>query len=490
MRPRSSGRSASLRARARDEHGDVRHQSRDADRHRHRDRLLAADRLPLPRGARHGGSEPTRRLRTMRTAGHAVLFSGATVAIGLACSRDPAAVHPLDGGGRPPDPARLDRRRADAAPRAALDLRRGSACPRCRVPAHPARAPAAACASGASTGFWARIADRSCAGRHSSPDRRAACSCAARSRTTLSLTPGSSEGLPRSHSPSRASSCSSARVGPGTITPLVASSTAAAPGHPRRRQPAIARWSGEAARGSGGHDRPVPAPAGRFVDPSGRYAAVIVADAARLRHRSGAEVRVRCATTYCRRRVSAGRACTPAAALRGRRLHRPCLRRLPVARRGRARAHVPGADARVPLAVAAAEGGDPQPALGGSDLRAARGGVPLGRRRDHRPAQTDQIEAWIPIFLFAMLFGLSMDYEVFLLSRMRELYDETGDNERAVALGLMRTGRIVTAAAAIMVAAFSGFMLGSLIAGCSSDSASPSRSRSTRRSSARCSCPP
>ena len=77
--------------------------------------------------------------------------------------------------------------------------------------------------------------------------------------------------------------------------------------------------------------------------------------------------------------------------------------------------------------------------------------------------QADQIEAWIPIFLFAMLFGLSMDYEVFLLSRMRELYDETGDTERAVALGLMRTGRIVTAAAAIMVAAFSGFMLGSLI---------------------------
>ncbi len=67
------------------------------------------------------------------------------------------------------------------------------------------------------------------------------------------------------------------------------------------------------------------------------------------------------------------------------------------------------------------------------------------------------------MFLFAMLFGLSMDYEVFLLSRMRELYDETGDTERAVAHGLMRTGRIVTAAAAIMVAAFSGFMLGSLI---------------------------
>jgi RND superfamily putative drug exporter len=77
--------------------------------------------------------------------------------------------------------------------------------------------------------------------------------------------------------------------------------------------------------------------------------------------------------------------------------------------------------------------------------------------------QANQIEAWIPMFLFAMLFGLSMDYEVFLLSRMRELYDQSSDTESAVALGLMRTGRIVTAAAAIMVAAFSGFMLGSLI---------------------------
>ena len=68
-----------------------------------------------------------------------------------------------------------------------------------------------------------------------------------------------------------------------------------------------------------------------------------------------------------------------------------------------------------------------------------------------------QIEGWIPIFLFAMLFGLSMDYEVFLVTRMREAWDETYDNERAVALGLERTGRIITAAAVIMVAAFLGF---------------------------------
>jgi RND superfamily putative drug exporter len=74
-----------------------------------------------------------------------------------------------------------------------------------------------------------------------------------------------------------------------------------------------------------------------------------------------------------------------------------------------------------------------------------------------------QIEGWIPIFLFAMLFGLSMDYEVFLVSRMREEWDRTHDNGRAVELGLERTGRIITAAAVIMVAAFCGFLAGSIV---------------------------
>ncbi|MDF2750892.1 MAG: putative rane protein, partial [Gaiellaceae bacterium] len=71
--------------------------------------------------------------------------------------------------------------------------------------------------------------------------------------------------------------------------------------------------------------------------------------------------------------------------------------------------------------------------------------------------------AWIPIFLFAMLFGLSMDYEVFLVSRMREFWDAGATNQEAVAAGLERTGRIVTAAAAIMVAAFAGFAAGSIV---------------------------
>jgi RND superfamily putative drug exporter len=74
-----------------------------------------------------------------------------------------------------------------------------------------------------------------------------------------------------------------------------------------------------------------------------------------------------------------------------------------------------------------------------------------------------QIDGWIPIFLFAVLFGLSMDYEVFLLSRMREEWDASADNEHAVAYGLEHTGRIITAAAIIMIAAFAGFSAGRFV---------------------------
>jgi RND superfamily putative drug exporter len=70
------------------------------------------------------------------------------------------------------------------------------------------------------------------------------------------------------------------------------------------------------------------------------------------------------------------------------------------------------------------------------------------------------VEAWAPMMLFAVLFGLSMDYEVFLLSRIREHYDRTGDNAAAVVGGLAATARVITAAAAIMVVVFAGFVLG------------------------------
>jgi RND superfamily putative drug exporter len=67
---------------------------------------------------------------------------------------------------------------------------------------------------------------------------------------------------------------------------------------------------------------------------------------------------------------------------------------------------------------------------------------------------TQAITAWIPLMIFAFLFGLSMDYEVFMLSRMREAYDETGSTEKAIELGLARTGKLVTSAALILMFAF------------------------------------
>ncbi|MBW8826603.1 MAG: MMPL family transporter [Acidobacteria bacterium] len=69
------------------------------------------------------------------------------------------------------------------------------------------------------------------------------------------------------------------------------------------------------------------------------------------------------------------------------------------------------------------------------------------------------VEPWAPVIMFAVVFGLSMDYEVFLLSRIREEYLRTGDNASAVADGLAKTARLITAAAAIMVFVFGGFLL-------------------------------
>ena len=65
---------------------------------------------------------------------------------------------------------------------------------------------------------------------------------------------------------------------------------------------------------------------------------------------------------------------------------------------------------------------------------------------------TATIEPWLPLFLFAVLFGLSMDYHVFLLSRTRERYEETQNNPYAVTFGLRTTGKLITGAALIMVA--------------------------------------
>lgn len=77
--------------------------------------------------------------------------------------------------------------------------------------------------------------------------------------------------------------------------------------------------------------------------------------------------------------------------------------------------------------------------------------------------QVDMIQSWVPLFLFSMLFGLSMDYHVFMLSRIREHFTETGDNTESVAFGLQSTGRLITGAALIMMAVFAGFAAGSLV---------------------------
>ena len=69
--------------------------------------------------------------------------------------------------------------------------------------------------------------------------------------------------------------------------------------------------------------------------------------------------------------------------------------------------------------------------------------------------QVDHIEYWLPLMMFSILFGLSMDYHVFLLSRIREFYDQTGDNEESIARGVKSTSGLITGAAMIMVAVFS-----------------------------------
>ena len=77
--------------------------------------------------------------------------------------------------------------------------------------------------------------------------------------------------------------------------------------------------------------------------------------------------------------------------------------------------------------------------------------------------QTETIDVWIPLVLFAVLFGLSMDYHVFMLSRIRERFDQTQNNAESVAYGLRSTAGLITGAALIMVAVFSGFASGDMV---------------------------
>jgi RND superfamily putative drug exporter len=78
--------------------------------------------------------------------------------------------------------------------------------------------------------------------------------------------------------------------------------------------------------------------------------------------------------------------------------------------------------------------------------------------------EAETIDAWVPLFLFAVLFGLSMDYQVFLVSRIRERYSQTGDNDAAISFGIGSTARLITGAALIIIAVFWGFAMGDTIA--------------------------
>ena len=78
--------------------------------------------------------------------------------------------------------------------------------------------------------------------------------------------------------------------------------------------------------------------------------------------------------------------------------------------------------------------------------------------------EAETIDAWVPLFLFAVLFGLSMDYQVFLLSRIRERYTQTGDTNAAISFGIGSTARLITGAALIIIAVFWGFAMGDTIA--------------------------
>jgi putative drug exporter of the RND superfamily len=78
--------------------------------------------------------------------------------------------------------------------------------------------------------------------------------------------------------------------------------------------------------------------------------------------------------------------------------------------------------------------------------------------------QVERIESWVPIFLFSVLFGLSMDYQVFLLSRIHERWAATGDTREAIVHGVASTARLITGAAAIIIVVFAGFAAGQLVA--------------------------
>jgi RND superfamily putative drug exporter len=408
-------------------------------------------------------------VRTMQTAGRAVIFSGATVAIGLAL----LIFMPLPfiraigiGGFLLPVVSLLA-----AAALLAIFGRRGThrlpvaafLRDRLRLPIRAADRP-----DDVEHRFWSRMARSIMRRKWRYVIATAALLIAlAVPVAWLQLTPGATAGIPQYPQSVRGLNVLKAALGPGAIAPaqvLVDTGRRGGTSDPAVLS-AIDRLVGKV-RGDPETAAAYFLPAGRFVDPSGRYAQVIVA----TRHEYGAEeaqafvgrlrgTLIPAAGFPARATVLAGGAPPQGVDF----LHVAygafpwlvaavlLLTYLLLMRAFRSLILPLKAVVLNLLSVAAAYG-----ALV-VVFRFGLGHDLIGLY------QFPQVEGWIPIFLFAMLFGLSMDYEVFLVSRMREEWDESHDNERAVALGLERTGRIITAAAVIMVAAFCGFMAGSIV---------------------------
>ena len=408
-----------------------------------------------------GGDVEAAIVRTMQTAGRAVVFSGATVAIGLALLLFiPLPFVRSIGVGGFLIPLTSIAAALTLQP-ALLSLygRRGVA----RIPLLPKRFRAEE-----DTGFWHRLATAIMRRPLAFLSGGAVLLVAAAIPVFgLQLTPGSASGIPQFPQSVQGFGVLKHSIGPGAISPTQVVVDSGRPGgvHEPRVQAAIGRLAGGIRADHETASLRV-APRQPFVDPSGRYEELIVAG----RDEYGSEA----AQSFVHR-------------LRGK--------------------LVPAAGFPTGVRVLAG-GGPPQgvdfldqayryfPWLVGAVLvltyfllmRAFRSALlPLkavilnllsvaaaygmlvvvfkwGVGHDVLGLyQINQIEGWIPIFLFAMLFGLSMDYEVFLVTRMREEWDRGRDNREAVAYGLERTGRIVTAAAIVMVAAFSGFVAGRIV---------------------------
>jgi len=405
--------------------------------------------------AGEGGKEEAI-VRTMQTAGRAVVLSGATVAIGLLLlvAMPLPFIRMMGVAGFLIPVVSI----AAATTLQPVLLwyygRRGTARRRLlpREPADPER------------GFWARLAR--------SIMRRPVVYLALGSSILLlfaipavwlALTPGSSFGVPRYPPAIRGFDVLRAAIGPGAVAPVQVVVDAGSPG--AARSPAVQAAVGRLVSGLAADPEVARSFPGR-VDPSGRYAIVVALE----RHDYGEPQAQSFVRRLRSRLVASARFPSSATVLAGGAAPQGVdfldqaysafpwligavlvLTYLLLARAFRSLLLPLKAVLLNLLSVAASYG------LLVIAFRWGVGRDVLGLY------EFPQVEGWIPIFLFAMLFGLSMDYEVFLVSRMREIWDGGADNATAVAQGLERTGRIVSAAALIMVAAFSGFLAGRIV---------------------------